>query len=430
MDITIVSVSEDSICLSINNADDYKLLLKIFQVNDKQEIFYVQIADKDFKSRLDILDSLDKRYRRLKANLNGIPNGTKYLVLPNYYEDSIELINLKNQVFKINNLEIDSSIMLIPDKIRQFSSKYWVRVYEGDGKAQSFGVVDKFDRVCRFCNRSMPDVSFAHKSHAITEALGNKSLICREECDECNERFSRTIEPHITNMHSFLLSFYCVKGKNGVKKVKGRNFKLSIDKSNETAGDIDTICIQYDGLINDSDDIKSIINNITLDTSSLTFIPQNVYKCFCKYVISVLDNKYLPNFQKTINWINEEPTRPIKLPPIYSYNNPDHLSGPTMLICIRKSDDYNSPYCIAVLTIVNKSYIYILPFSSQDKYRFVNPKKQDLFKRIVKQWLDHPGISLISLASPNRTYTSINLYGKVEQGCQLRKDYFIKKENQ
>ena len=82
MDITIVSLSEDSICLSINNADDYKLLLRIFQVNDKQEIFYVQIADKDFKSRLDILDSLDKRYRRLKANLNGIPNGTKYLVLP------------------------------------------------------------------------------------------------------------------------------------------------------------------------------------------------------------------------------------------------------------------------------------------------------------------------------------------------------------
>lgn len=430
MDITIISLSKNIIYVNINTKEDCELYSQLFQVNNKQEILLVQIADKYFKSRLDILDSLDKRYRQLKANLNSIPNGTKYLVLPNHYEDSIELINLKNQVFKINDLEIDSSIMFGFDKLRQFSSKYWVRVYKGDGKNQSFGVVDKLDRICRFCKRSMPDVSFIHKSHAITEALGNKSLICREECDECNERFSRTIEPHITNMHSFLLSIYCVKGKNGVKKVKGRNFKLSIDKSNEIASDIDTLHIQCDDLIIDSDDIKSIINNITLDASSLTFIPQNVYKCFCKYVISVLDNKYLPNFQKTINWINEEPTRSIKLPPIYRFNNPDHLSGPTMLICIRKSDDYNSPYCIAVLTIVNISYIFILPFSSQDKYRFVNPKKQDLFKGIVKQWLDHPGISLISLASSNRTYTPINWSIEFEQGCQLGKDYYIKKENQ
>ena len=39
----------------------------------------------------------------------------------------------------------------------------------------------------RFCGQQVPIVSFNNTAHAISESLGNKSVICREECDNCNE---------------------------------------------------------------------------------------------------------------------------------------------------------------------------------------------------------------------------------------------------
>lgn len=42
----------------------------------------------------------------------------------------------------------------------------------------------------------------------ISESLKNKSSICREECDNCNDRFCKTIEPDIANMLSSLLTIY------------------------------------------------------------------------------------------------------------------------------------------------------------------------------------------------------------------------------
>ena len=64
-----------------------------------------------------------------------------------------------------------------------FYEHYEVRIFTGDNRL-NIGEFKKSKRVCRFCGRSMPKITFMQKAHAISESLGNKGLICREECDD------------------------------------------------------------------------------------------------------------------------------------------------------------------------------------------------------------------------------------------------------
>ena len=105
------------------------------------------------------------------------------------------------------------------DQLKMLFPHYSMHLFDGSSRITTYiGNRDGEKRVCRFCHQAVPDTLFKHKSHAISEALGYKSVICNEECDECNERFSRTIEPDVVNMNSFLLSLYGVSGKKGVRK--------------------------------------------------------------------------------------------------------------------------------------------------------------------------------------------------------------------
>lgn len=56
---------------------------------------------------------------------------------------------------------------------------------------------EKQNRKCRFCGKLSPEVKFKLEAHAIPELTGNKSLIAYNECDTCNEKFSRTVEDHL-----------------------------------------------------------------------------------------------------------------------------------------------------------------------------------------------------------------------------------------
>ena len=55
-----------------------------------------------------------------------------------------------------------------------------------DGLEEWIGEPDENKRICRFCGKSVPRVSFKKIAHAIQDALGNKLLFCYEECDTCN----------------------------------------------------------------------------------------------------------------------------------------------------------------------------------------------------------------------------------------------------
>lgn len=117
---------------------------------------------------------------------------------------------------------------------------------------------------------------------------------------------------------------------------------MKIDtRSRETLGR-DTVVLKLKDLPN-STNINEILDGIDkIHNLYLDYIPQNVYKCFCKYAISLVDSSELPYFKDTINWINEYPTTKRRLPPI-------------------------------------------IPFCAKDKYRFVGLKRQEFFLNGLKE---------------------------------------------
>ena len=310
------------------------------------------------------------------------------------------------------------------DKINNLSPHYSMLLFDGNSRIATYiGERDKARRVCRFCHLAIPQTSFKHKSHAISEALGYKSIICNEECDVCNDGFSRTIEPDVVNMNSFLLSLHGISGKKGVRKTSGTNFKCWLDRSNCQYNSQGTFVIQLNEFHIDKTCMKACLQNLpSLDTSPLKYIPQNVYKCFCKYAISCLDQEQMAYFQKTINWINT-PTRYRKLP-IAAYCSVDHPS-PLFVLFIRKDQDYRFPYCFASINIASVRYMFIIPFSSQDRFPFTTELQQQFFWSTVRSWFPLFDIQSMQLSSSKPTHTIIKSKFEINDRCKLGRDYFI-----
>ena len=107
-----------------------------------------------------------------------------------------------------------------------------------------------------------------------------------------------------------------------------------------------------------------------------------MYKCLCKYVISLIDSKYLLYFQDTIKWINS-PTRYIKLPKV-AISSADPIRFPYMTINMRSSNNCNIPYCIATLTVCGVIYAFIVPFCVKDRFSFTTMKRYMKFKEVIR----------------------------------------------
>ena len=75
-----------------------------------------------------------------------------------------------------------------------FLSIYNPYAISPDKSTIRIGTKQKDNRVCRFCNKTMPEVTFKNKSHTISHALGNICFITNDECDSCNKKFGLSIE--------------------------------------------------------------------------------------------------------------------------------------------------------------------------------------------------------------------------------------------
>ena len=425
MTITIVSLLDQVLYINLPTYIDYMFFSNLFESNEKGEIITIQIANKEFKFRLNIFDELSKTNKvclTMKAVFDSIPEDSRFLVVPNKIDDTIVLYHFRREVDKLNGITgIHSNL----DKTKyEIASLYYTQNFNGNTKRRHYiGEPNKYNRVCRFCGKQMPIVSFKNTSHAISESLGNKSIICREECDTCNERFSRTIEPDIANMLSFLLTIHSIHGKNGVRTTVGENFKISLDESTRSDSSIGTIKMQLnqDLPTNVEDFFKE---QLQLNTSPLKYIPQNVFKCLCKYVISVINKQYLPNFKETINWINSK-TKYSRLPFVAIGNARVKINTPYLMVSIRKTDNHNYPYCFALLAIANIAFAFIVPYTSNDKYRFITLGKYSVFQKMIKTWYKGFEWSFNKLSSSKKTYTPIDFTINIPSECKLGRDYFI-----
>lgn len=141
-----------------------------------------------------------------------------------------------------------------------------------------------------------------------------------------------------------------------------------------------------------------------------------------------MDTSELKHFQNTIAWINE-PLVKHRLAPIWHYSV--HQEGKTcepttaMIIMRRKHTDNNLPYCWAIMIIAGEPYLFIIPFSSRDKYKFVGKARQDFFMDGIKKMMQNIQFQPRDMSGITPVKTVFRLSFKISPDCVEGRDYFI-----
>lgn len=167
-----------------------------------------------------------------------------------------------------------------------------------DYPARNVKLKIKSERVCRFCQKKMPDVSFRNDAHIYPEFIGNRKLVSDFECDDCNGIFSK-IENHLTNF----LANPCAAGHQGKKK-KGRGrdvsytapdnrLKIEPLKLNDgTKG----IAISKAGSTDASITISRSGGETYIEYTKHSYIPLKVYKLLLKMGVCSLPESEMTNY--------------------------------------------------------------------------------------------------------------------------------------
>ncbi len=246
------------------------------------------------------------------------------------------------------------------DTLQKLRLVYDIRMY-GDSTKERVGEPDKQKRVCRYCHRSMPEVSFKKVAHTISEALGNKSIKTNDECDECNQFFGDTIEQDFLSIFDVPRLFYGIKNKNGIPhKFVGENYTIEKD-------DLGDFKIRY--RMKDGEHVpteEDVLKGIKL-TPKRSFPEQNIYKALCKYVYGVLDEETLKSFERTRKWLLGDSIE-TKLPKLFRFCHPKVVKHPKIIVYVRKPEARKDlPHVAAELRIANIAFVVILPFSDKDE---------------------------------------------------------------
>lgn len=270
-------------------------------------------------------------------------------------------------------------------------------VFTYGAKRVNIGEKDKSKRICRFCNNTRQPLTFAKRAHAISEALGNKTITLLEECDGCNEFFSVTIEPDIVEYFGLFRTLYGIKGKGGAKDFRGENFELS---------KMQNVTLKFE-----SDDYSlgpSLPMTVPL-VSKQGITLQNVYKTLCKYFLSVIPNEYLVNFKQTVEWLNGSITIS-PLPRVASLLSYAQLyEQPELITYIRKSSDNSLPYSVGEFHFALQKYVFIVPGTSSDANTFISDNEYKIFWDKFKHYNLIPGWKFENFSNNTRTPFSINL---------------------
>lgn len=310
---------------------------------------------------------------KLEIFFNNLKTGEYFYILPNKKLDTSETVELINRLKSFNEGKI---FVKLQHEFEIQSGGFWSfynhLIFTGNDRV-NVGTADKKRRKCRFCGKDHHEVTFKNKSHAISEALGNKTVFCQEECDSCNSKFGKGIETELIAFLNFSRTFYGILGKgNNIPKYKGKNFSMNLDESKKIQLEVE------------AEKIESVIDT-GLETHDI-IIKQNLYRALCKFVISVIDSDQLAALEKCIEWINGGITLD-RLPPIWATTvNDNHSEFPRLAVYIRKTSDTELPHVVGNFRFTNAVWIFILPCSSLDELCFVDFKERKKFWNfIIKQ---------------------------------------------
>lgn len=156
---------------------------------------------------------------------------------------------------------------------------------------------------CRYCGTTDP-AQFRSKSHTFPEALGNKWVVSRDECDTCNKKTFSQYDDELAKAISPFLTLGGVKGKDNKTRQTGRSSGMSTIEERRT----------FDGRRSIMMGHKDVGPQFTFDPGSdwiqlrsliapVPFKPRYAYKALAKIGLALLPDEELPNYAKLTKWI-------------------------------------------------------------------------------------------------------------------------------
>lgn len=350
-----------SFSFDINGNDDKPFcdFIKIFKLKiDKENrnisLIREQKYSKELKNKLNIfgdkyIEQIPQLYQLVQIFQLLDENELFYIFSKSEFDtfDTATILNLTKELGLANNKCFEE----MPKEIEIITNNYNALFFGfNEDKKIKIGKGLKENRICRFCGKKYGETTFNSEAHAISEALGNKKIILNDECDECNKFFDKNIENDFIVFNDFFRAFYGIENKkHKIPNIKNNKFDL-LNKGNNKI--FISVKDNFDG------------NNLHLNFGKGK--PQNLYKALCKFVISVIDEKYLSNLQETIQWIMGK--REVKkLPKVIENFNPYNIvKEPNIVVFIRKNNN-DLPFMFSTLFFATIAYTFIIPFSNKDK---------------------------------------------------------------
>ena len=232
-------------------------------------------------------------------------------------------------------------------------------------------------RTCRFCGAiENAQNTFNKEAHAISNCLGNQTIMTENECDKCNSTFGHTLENELGNYISYLKPLLQIRGK--------RDSSTFIQ---EKAGK--KISIRFDGeknlevITNNNDYIDFSLENkeLKFKLKAKKYSPFKVYQAFMKNFLSILPKEYIneSDFIKLIINYDELDTYSLTIDNEEIANNLPKLRNDILsnakaikifipgyslsdtFILKKKNETYQGPGFIWVIRIANFAYQFAIP---------------------------------------------------------------------
>jgi predicted HTH transcriptional regulator len=335
-------------------------------------------------------EKINIQVRRIKKWFEEIQNGEYFYIFPEteFPPESIlyifGCIELLNNGVSFENLEKEMENKFTQQKIifSELFGKYEITAYSPK-KKHTYGNLDKKSRICKYCGKSMSNSATFHKeAHAIPESIGNKTIISADECDDCNDFFSKTIDKDIFEYLKLFRVLYGQKGKTGIPKLKFKN-ETSITHNGKMAIIVQKIHGNEDK-INFSEDFLKIPLELA---DKINFM--NIYRSLVKYVLAVIPNDEINNFTETVKWIMNIKNNGdiMDLPSVAAkIDSINYYEQPILMVYKRKTDDVSLPYMYAELRIAIYIFVYIIPFSNKDTINFGEDNNFEFFWQFNKHY--------------------------------------------
>ena len=357
--------------------NDASIYLKHIQQNTKIVRDAVQELIEKYSEKVPAINQLNKIFKLMDDD-------EYFMIIVNYEPNYEEILKNYSILMKLNfpNFDIEKKIREGTELFKNILDNYDLYITRENSR-QLIGEKDKNKRVCRFCGRTIADGAFFKKeAHAISEGLGNKTVILTEECDECNEYFGKSIENDLLTYLNLFRTFFGILNKdNRVPTIKGKNFEY------RNLGDRNiSLQIIDDGTNTFPRDPSLPPNNIILKYNE-KITNQNIYKVLVKFALSIIDRSKISKFANTIEWLRNDSYFKQDLPKIAVLSSYELFKEkPLLTVYVRKTDNNNIPYAVAEFHFTFLTFVYIIPTFSDEEKQYLSDEEFTEFWKFFKHY--------------------------------------------